>query len=364
MRKIPLLDYYRELGAEIGEFAGWFSPLWFTSNREEHLKVRSKVGLFDITHMTRIKIAGADSEKFLQRLLTKRVEKIKPGRMKYCLICRDDGGIMDDVTVFRHPGGNREFIMVANAITHDKIIRWLESNSENIDIEIENLTFKTSLFAIQGPESGLLTSKLIGVDVSGMKWFSGFEIKLNGLKTILTRSGYTGENGYELMIWSWDEDPLKKIWGKIIDLGATPCGLATRDSLRMEAGYPLYGQDMDEEVTPVEARLMHAVDLSKPDFIGKRAIEERMKLGAEKLLVGILMKERGVPRKGYRIFHGGEAVGELTSGTLSYSLGVGVGLGYLKSSLAKEGEEVLIEIHGRKRRAEVKLTPFIPWKIK
>ncbi|RLG08889.1 MAG: glycine cleavage system aminomethyltransferase GcvT [Thaumarchaeota archaeon] len=364
MRKIPLLDYHREMGAEIGEFAGWSSPLWFTSNRDEHLKVRSEVGLFDITHMTRIRIAGSDSERLLQMILTKKVEKIKPGRMKYCLICRDDGGIMDDVTVFRHSKEEKEFIMVSNAITHDKIIHWLESNSKNMDVEIEDLTFKTSLFAIQGPKSSQLTSKLVKVDVSGMKWFSGFELKLNGLKTILTRSGYTGENGYELMIWSWDENSLKKIWEEIVDLGAVPCGLATRDSLRIEAGYPLYGQDMSEEVTPVEARLMHAVDLSKPNFIGREAIEERMRLGVEKLLVGVLLKERGVPRRGYRIFHGEEVVGELTSGTLSYSLGVGVGLGYIKSSLAKEGEEILIEIHGRKRMSEVKLTPFVPWKIK
>ena len=364
MREIPLLDYYREMGAEIGEFAGWISPLWFTSNREEHLKVRSDVGLFDITHMTRMRIAGGDSEKLLQKILTKRVEKIRPGRMKYCLICRDDGGIMDDVTVFRHPGEAKEFIMVSNAITHDKIVNWLESNSRGMDVEVEDLTFKTSFLAVQGPRSSQLISKLIEADVSGMKWFSGFELKLNGLKTILTRSGYTGEDGYELMIWSWDENSLRRIWEEIVDLGATPCGLATRDSLRIEAGYPLYGQDMDESVTPVEARLMHAVDLSKPGFIGREAIEGRMRRGAERLLVGVLMKERGVPRRGYRLFHGDEVVGELTSGVLSYSLGVGVGLGYVKSGLAREGEEILVEIHGRRRISEVKLTPFIPWRIK
>ncbi len=364
MREIPLLDYYREMGAEIGEFAGWISPLWFTSNREEHLKVRSDVGLFDITHMTRIRITGGDSEKLLQKILTKRVEKIKPGRMKYCLICRDDGGIMDDVTVFRHPREVKEFIMVSNAITHDKIIEWLESNSENMDVRIEDLTFKTSFFAVQGPRSSQLISKLVEVDVSGMKWFSGFELKLNGLKAILTRSGYTGENGYELMIWSWNEAILRKIWERMVGFGATPCGLATRDSLRIEAGYPLYGQDMDESVTPVEARLMHAVDLSKPDFIGREAIEERMEHGAERLLVGVLMRERGIPRRGYRMFHGDEVVGELTSGILSYSLEVGVGLGYIKSRLAREGEEIIVEIHGKRRLSEVKLTPFIPWRIK
>ena len=364
MKDVPLLDFYSEIGAEIGEFAGWRSPLWFKSAREEHLSVRKSVGVFDITHMTRIQIYGEDSEKFLQRLVTKNVQKIKPGRMKYCLICNERGGIIDDITVYRRKDG-RGFYIVSNALTHDKVLdKMMKMAEEYEDAVVEDLTYKTGLFAVQGPMSAELVSDFTELDVSGMKWFSGAEFEHLGLKVLLTRSGYTGENGYEFLVWSWESEELKRFWEELIGRGATACGLAARDSLRLEAGYPLYGQDMDEDTTPVEARLDFAVDLSKEDFLGKTALE-RVWDKPRKILVGLQLTESGVPRRGYKIIDSeGEYVGEVTSGGLSYTLKRGIALGYVKPEIASTGEELKILIHGKPRRAEIKLTPFVPHRMK
>lgn len=356
-RETPLLNHYMGLGAEIGEFAGWRSPLWFTSAREEHLAVRSGTGVFDITHMTRIALKGPRAEETLQKNLTIKIEKVKPGRMKYCLMCNERGGIVDDLTVFRFQE-NGSFVIVSNALTHDKVI-------ERLGEEAEDLTFKTALFAVQGPGSLQLVERLTGLRVEGMKWFSGREIELMGLRILLTRSGYTGENGYEFLVWSWDEGRLKRLWDKIVELGATPCGLAARDSLRLEAAYPLYGEDMDEETTPIEARLIHAVDLSKPWFIGKEAVEKVAREKPKRLLVGLRMVERGVPRREYRVLgEGGEVLGEVTSGGFSFTLGIGIALGYVRPDYAVEGEQVKVDIRGKPRKAEVTLAPFVPHRMK
>ncbi|MEM3397969.1 MAG: glycine cleavage system aminomethyltransferase GcvT [Nitrososphaerota archaeon] len=366
MRKVPLLSYYSEAGAEIGEFAGWSTPLWFTSNREEHLAVRSSVGIFDVTHMTRIAVKGRDSEKLLQDVLTIDVEKLKPGKMKYCLMCNESGGIIDDLTVFRHPTDGELFIIVCNAITHDKVLAVLNQRAQNLDVEIMDLTSETSLYAVQGPKSLEVLSKSLGLDLSGLKWFSGVEYKIEDVYTLITRSGYTGENGYELMLWSWEIEKLKKIWSRIVKSGSTPCGLAARDSLRLEAGYPLYGQDIDEKVNPVDARLIFAVDLSKEFFVGKEAVEKA--IASEKprrLLVGFKIIERGIPRRGYRILsRDNRIVGETTSGGFSFTLGIGIGLGYVSSEYANEGEKLKLEVKDKYKEIEITLKPIIAHRMK
>lgn len=366
MRKIPLLSYYSEIGAEIGEFAGWMTPLWFTNNREEHLAVRDSVGIFDITHMTRIAVKGRDSEKLLQEVLTIDVEKLKPGKMKYCLICNEKGGIIDDLTVFRHPSDRGLFVIVCNAITHDKVLGKLYEISQKTDVEIMDLTFETSLYAVQGPRSVELMSKFSGIDLGKLKWFTGVDCKIDDTDALITRSGYTGEDGYELMLWSWDIDMLKKIWSNIVKLGSTPCGLAARDSLRLEAGYPLYGQDIDENINPVEARLTFAVDLSKRSFIGRDTVERAMKeLKPRRILIGFKTIERSIPRRGYRIlsrdYH---VVGETTSGGFSFVLGIGIGLGYIDPLYANEDERLKLEVKNKYKEIEVTLKPIIPHRMK
>lgn len=366
MKNTPLLSYYYSLGSEIGEFAGWRSPLWFTSNREEHISVRSGAGLFDITHMTRIAVKGRDAESLLQHILTIDVGKLKPGKMKYGLMCNDRGGIIDDLTVFKHPDRENFYIIVSNAITHDRVLKILEDNSEKLDVSIVDLTFETTLFALQGPKSMEIASKFTGRDLSGLKWFTGFEMIIYGIPVLVTRSGYTGENGYEFMIWTWDVDKLKKLWNMIIALGAAPCGLAARDTLRLEAGYPLYGQDIDEGVNPVESRLIFAVDLSKKSFIGKEAIERALTLEKPKrVLIGFKILERSIPRRGYRIISRDDRiVGETTSGGFSFILGIGIGLGYVKPEYANEGERLKLEVKDKHREIEITLKPIIPHSMK
>lgn len=366
LKNLPLLSYYSSLGAEIGEFAGWRSPLWFTSNREEHLSTRFGAGLFDITHMTRIAVMGRDAVRQLQHVLTIDVERLKPGKMKYCLMCNERGGIIDDLTVFKHPNKQDYFIIVSNAITHDRVLEKLLDHSRELDVEIVDLTFETTLFALQGPRSLELASKLTGRDLSIMKWFTGFETTINDIPVLITRSGYTGENGYEFMFWTWDMEELKKIWDKIVALGAAPCGLAARDSLRLEAGYPLYGYDMDEETNPIEARLEFAIDFSKEYFIGKEAIigiKECEEL--RRFLVSFKCIEKVIPRRGYEVLdEDGQLIGNVTSGGFSFILGIGIGLGYVKPRYAVEGERLKIKYKEGLREIEVTLKPIIPHRMK
>lgn len=366
MKKIPLLEYYSGMGAEIGEFAGWLTPLWFTSNREEHLAVRSGSGVFDLTHMTRISVRGREAERLLQNILTTDVESLRPGKMRYALMCNEAGGIMDDLTVLRHPDDKESFIMVCNAVTHEKVLRHLEHHSVDVDVEICDLTAETALYAVQGPRSTDLMSRLTGLELGGMKWFTGVRLVLRGVEALLTRSGYTGENGYELMLRTWEPERLKEIWNDIVKLGALPCGLAARDSLRLEAGYPLYGQDMDENVNPVEARLDFAVDLTKRHFIGKKAIEDALSRGPPKrLLVNFKVAERGIPRRGYAIVDsGGRVIGETTSGGFSFTLGIGIGMGYVEPASAKEGEKAWLDVKGKRKEIEITLKPIVPHRMK
>ena len=366
MKEIPLLPFYSSINAEIGEFAGWRSPLWFTSTREEHLAVRSGAGLFDITHMTRIAVNGRDAQTLLQHVLTIDIQRLKLGKMKYCLICNENGGIIDDLTVFRHPDKQDYFIIVSNAITHDKVLEELEKRSEKLDVEIQDLTFNTSLYALQGPRSLELASKFTGRDLSILKWFTGFETIIDDVPVLITRSGYTGENGYEFMFWTWDIEKLRKVWSRIIALGAAPCGLASRDSLRLEAGYPLYGIDMDEETNPIEARLDFAIDLSKEYFIGKEAIMKILESKqVRRFLVNLKSIEKAIPRRGYEILdRNNHKVGNVTSGGFSFIFGIGIGLGYVKPEYANEGEKLKIKYREKHREIEVTLKPVVPHKIK
>ncbi len=366
MKEPPLLSHYIGMNAEIGEFAGWRTPLWFTSNREEHTVVRSSAGLFDITHMTRIAVKGNQAPILLQNVLTIDVEKLKPGKMKYCLMCNEKGGIIDDLTVFKHSEKQNYFIIVSNAITHDRVLAELKEKSEKLDVEIEDLTFQTCLYAIQGPRSLEYASKFSGKDLSMLKWFAGFETEIHGVNTLITRSGYTGENGYEFMFWTWDAEKLRKIWEKIITLGVFPCGLASRDSLRLEAGYPLYGYDINEETNPIEARLDFAIDLAKEYFVGKEAIEKILETGEiERLLVGFKCLERGIPRRGYAITNMNyEVIGTVTSGGFSFTLGIGIGLGYVKREYANEEERLKIRFREKHKEIEITLKPIVPHRMK
>ncbi len=362
MNATPLLKLHKENGAEIGEFAGWKSPLWFTTVKEEHNAVRNKAGVFDISHMTRIRVRGLDSTKLLEGLLTRDVAKTKINRMKYCLMLNERGGIIDDVTFYRM--GDNDYIIVSNAVTRKRVTEWLQLNAENLDVEINDYTEHSLLLAIQGPEAQRYLEKILDKSLEAMKWFSGFETEFMGCSILVTRSGYTGEDGFELNTLSGCVESYEKIWMELLSAGLTPCGLACRDMLRLEAGYPLYGQDMDEDTTPFEAGLEWAVKTEKTSFIGREALVEAANRKPNTLLVGLEMLEQGIPRQHYKVYDiSAEEIGRVTSGVFSYSLGKGIALARINPEYAEENNTVYVEIHGRKRKAKVRRGPFVEHRI-
>jgi len=360
MKKPILLETHIEIGAEIGEFAGWRSPLWFSSVREEHEAVRNDAGVFDISHMTRIEIKGRDSTKLLEKLLTRDVAKTKISKMKYCLMLNENGGIIDDLTFYRR--SEDEYILVNNAITRERVVEWISQKAENMQVEINDYTEESILLALQGPNSPKYLERIFNVDTSGLKWFSGFEKEIMGCKALITRSGYTGEDGFELNITGGDEERYRRIWEEMLAAGVKPCGLAARDMLRLECAYPLYGQDMDENTTPYEARLEWAVTLEK-DFIGRERLEQLRNQQPSRLLVGLEMLEKAIPRRGYKIYKQEEEIGEITSGGMSYQLEKGIALAKIKTNHAKEENQAEVAIHGKPRRAKITLKPFIQYRI-
>lgn len=361
MRRTPLLSLHESLGAEIGDFAGWASPLWFEGVRQEHGAVRDGAGIFDISHMTRTVVRGGDAGKLLTRITSYNVSTLKEMRMKYCLILNEDAGIIDDVTVLRVAGDS--FLVVSNAATRERVVSWMLEHAVG-DVMVEDVTESTALLAVQGPASSKHVSEWLGEDVSGMKWFSGRITNFGGCTVLVTRSGYTGEDGFEICILCGVKENYVKIFERFTGAGVKPCGLACRDILRLEAGYPLYGQDMDERTTPLEARLEWAVRLDNEFFIGRDRYLELERVGPSKLLVGLEMVEQGIPRHGYRVLsQNDDTIGYVTSGGYSYSLGKGIALGYIQRQHVGEGVDVTVDIRGRKRRAKIRLGPFVKPRI-
>jgi len=359
LNETPLLPAHRERGAQIGEFAGWRSPISFTTVRHEHAAVRSKAGIFDISHMTRVLVEGEGCQDFLQKVFTANVYKIKQGRMKYGLLLNQEAGIIDDATLYRME--EQSFLLVSNAATRSRVLDWLLQHRA-AGVRVTDITAKTALLAIQGREAHTHLANLLGMSLQDMKWFSGRPLELGGRPALLTRSGYTGEDGFELFLLDGDAEYFKTVWDQLSSV-VTPCGLAARDMLRLECGYPLYGQDIDESMSAVEARLTWAVDMGK-DFIGKDALARRLERTPDKVLLGLRMEEAGIPRPHYKVFDShGRDVGLITSGGISYSLNRGVALLHIDPALADEGVEVLVDIRGAKRRGSITLKPFVEFRM-
>ena len=268
MKQIPLLSLHEKNAVEIGEFAGWKTVITFSSVREEHSAVRNSAAIFDISHMTRTKITGPRASKFLQELLTIDVEKLKQRRMKYGLMLNESGKIIDDVTVYKVD--ENTFLLVSNAVTRQRVVKWLSQHAST-HVAVEDITDFSAFFAVQGPEAAKHLSMLFG-DVSGFRWFEGDFRVFDGCQLLVTRSGYTGGDGFEIMVPCGGVELFEKIFSKFVGEGVKPAGLACRDVCRIEAGYPLSGQDFDESNSPAEAGLELAVKMDKACFIGKEAL--------------------------------------------------------------------------------------------
>jgi aminomethyltransferase len=348
LRRTPLYDEHKALGARIVDFAGWEMPVQYSGIKAEHEAVRNRVGLFDVSHMGEAVFRGPDAEEAVQRLVTRDVGRLDEGQAGYSAVCYEDGGTVDDVIVYRRPD---DFLVVVNASNREKDLEHFKDNVEDLNVEVADESDAWALLALQGPEAADILQNLTDADLSGLKPFRFVEGEVAGARTTISRTGYTGEDGFELYL-SPDDAP--RVWRELLEAGATPAGLGARDTLRLEAGMCLYGNELDPETTPLEAGIGFAVHLDKEqEFIGQEPLRQEKEEGLRKKLVGFEVEGRGIARHDYPARVGEEDVGRVTSGTLSPTLGKAIGLA-LVSPAVEDRFEVVI----RDRPVEVRTVPL------
>ena len=361
-RRTHVYEYHRKHG-NVVEYAGFDLSVWFEGIIPECHSVRNNCGIFDVSHMGRVLAEGKGAESFLNQLTTNDVSKLAVGRGQYSLLCNPKGGIMDDLTIFRI--GSIRYLVVYNAGNRDKNWNWLLKNRPRNDVTLSDVSDNVAMFAVQGPRVGVVLWNVSGVKLEEVEKYGTRDVKVAGVPCLLTRSGYTGEDGFEIYVWNTSvKEPSNavKVWEKLLsggrELGICPVGLGARDVLRLEAGMCLYGNDIDKNTSPVEAKLNWVVRLEKPDFVGKNVIVGLKEKGPNRVRVGFKMKERGIPRQSQDIFVDAEAVGKVSSGTFSPTLSIGIGMGYVPPSLAAVGETISVGIRDRRVQAEVVKLPF------
>jgi aminomethyltransferase len=361
-KRTSLYETHVAAGARMIEFAGWEMPVQYTGVLEEHKTVREYAGLFDLSHMGELFFFGPDALATLQYLTTNDVANIAVGQAQYSLLCLPTGGIVDDIVIYRLDDG---YMVVVNAANLDKDVAWIQSQLRG-DVTFENRSAATALLAIQGPLAAEILGKLTTTNLDAIYNFEACKGKVAGVEAIISRTGYTGEDGFELY---FDDQYAPKLWSELLrigtPLGLVPVGLGARDTLRLEAKLSLYGNDLDENTTPLEAGLGYFVKLAKEAFIGKEALMKQKADGIGRKLVGFVMQERGIPRHGYPLLSAdGKKVGVVTSGSVSPSTGKEIGLGYVESSLANPGETIYVEVRGKAKAAEIIKGRFVEAKTR
>lgn len=361
MPKVQIQEFHDKNG-NLTDFAGFNLPVWFKGIIPEAMAVRNAAGIFDVSHMGRVIIKGKDSAKLLDNVTTNDVASLKIGQGQYSLICNPEGGIKDDVTVFRL--GEQEHLVVYNAGNRSKDYDWIVTKSRGLDVSVSDVSDSVAMFAVQGPKSRRIVGSLSKDNLDVVPRFGWAWTELAHMKTLVTQTGYTGEDGFEVYVWdSPVTNPAKAIavWDKLLEAGKPygiePCGLGARDLLRLEAGMCLYGTDMDENTNPYEAKLNFVVKLNK-DFIGKQRLQAIKEKGTPRVRVGLLTVNRVIPRHGFGITCEGKPVGTVSSGTLSPLLNSGIAMGYVQRELAREGQLVDIQVRERVEKAKIVRTPF------
>ncbi|MGH4052389.1 MAG: glycine cleavage system aminomethyltransferase GcvT [Clostridium sp.] len=349
----PLYNAYKQYGGKIIEFAGWAMPLQYEGIINEHEAVRNAAGLFDVSHMGEVEIRGADATKFLQNLVTNDISVLKDNQILYTLMCYENGGIVDDLLVYKF--SDEHFYLVINACNIEKDFLWMFKSSDIYDVEITNSSWNIAQIAIQGPKAQKILQKISDKDLNDIKFFNfNSDVHLDGIKCIVSRTGYTGEDGFEIYT---QIDKIEKLWHKLLNIGAIeglkPAGLGCRDTLRFEACLPLYGNEISKDITPLEAGLSYFVKLQKHEFIGKNALLKQQSEGLKRKLVGVEMKDRGIPRHGYEVTMLGRKIGFVTTGYSSPTIKKNIGLALIDSKYSQLGTEIEIEIRGKSLKAEV-----------
>jgi len=359
MQQTPLIQQHRAASAKLIDFAGWEMPIQYTGVVDEYHTVRSKAGLFDVSHMGRLVVGGTGAAGFLQRLTTNNVYGLAVGQAHYSMVCNEQGGIKDDIFVYRT--AETEFLLCVNASNRTKILDWISTHHQAADqCRIEDCSSALAQIAIQGPVSREILLDLGAERIGALKLHHACESRLVGIPCFVARTGYTGELGYELNV---DAEQAAKLWDRMMETGRArglkPAGLGARDLLRLEMGYLLYGNDIGEDTTPLEADVAWAVNFQKGDFVGSRALLAQKEAGVRRRLVGFELLEKAVPRHGFKVLSSqSQVIGEVTSGNLSPLLQKGIGLAYVPLPYAEPGTAILIDIRGTGVPAQIVKTPF------
>ncbi len=371
--RTPLYAWHASHNGRIVEFGGWEMPVQYSSIVDEHHAVRNAAGLFDISHMGRLSFSGLDAEPFLSDLLTCRVDNLVDGQIRYGLVCQENGGVLDDILVYKLDAMN--FGLVVNASNRNKIVAWIQQHAANLnpadhalDFEFVDQTNSSAMIAVQGPKAlGILSSLTTStIAIGSLKYYSGCAATVAGIEAYISRTGYTGEDGFEITISAGPtqslEQPSTTLWEKLLAAGQAdgiqPCGLGCRDTLRLEAAMPLYGHELNEAIDPLTAGLSFAVKLDKPSFIGQASLVEIKADPGEKVRVGLKLASRRIAREHSEVYAGEARIGEVTSGTFSPTLEQSIAMAYVNKSHATPGTSIDVDIRGKREAAAVVALPF------
>lgn len=363
LKKTPVFPEYAQYGGKTIDFGGWDLPVQFSGIKEEHEATRTKAGLFDVSHMGEITVKGTKAFEFLQKMTTNDISKLTPKKAHYTFLCYENGGVVDDLIVYMLEENN--YFLVVNAANTDKDYEWLKKHNayDSSELEVINESNDYAQLAIQGPLAQSILQELTNKNLDEIKFFQfETEVTFNAIedKGLISRSGYTGEDGFEIYI---SPNSVAKLWNLILetgkDQGLIPAGLGARDTLRFEANLPLYGQELSENISPIEAGLKFAVKVNKEsDFIGKEALKKQIENGPNRKIVGIEMIDKGIPRADYEVLYEGKVIGHVTSGTQSPTLKKNVGRAIIDADYAEIGTELLIQVRKRQLKAKIVPTPF------
>jgi aminomethyltransferase len=348
--RTPLYQRHVVLGGKLIDFAGWEMPVTYEGVREEHMAVRTHAGMFDVSHMGEVEVEGPGALVFLQRMLSNDVAAIGIGGAQYSCLCNEDGGVLDDLFAYRL-GGDR-YLLVTNAANHKADLAWLGRWSRGFDVAVRDVADRYAMLAVQGPHARTIVAAALAVELPARMRIG--TVRLGNRPALVCGTGYTGEAGVELLI---DPEIAPAIWAELLDAGIVPCGLAARDTLRLEACFHLHGNDLSTERNPIEAGLGWCCR-EATGFIGAEAIARARAEGTEQSLAPFRIEGAGIPRQGNPVLAGGEEVGVVTSGSFSPSLEIGIGMAYLRSDLAKPGTEVEIDVRGKRRAARIASKPL------
>ena len=362
-KRTPLYDEHIRMKAKMVDFAGWDMPIQYTSIIEETKAVRNSVGVFDVSHMGEIYIEGPQAIEFVNYVITNDFASIKFGDAVYSPMCKEDGGIIDDLIAYKID--SEKALLVVNAANKDKDYEWLKEKAKGFNVSVVDRSDELALIAVQGPKAEELLQKMADIMLSEIGFYQFKNGRIRGIKAQISRTGYTGEDGFELLV---EADAAVPLWRSILEygeeFGIKPAGLGARDLLRLEASYLLYGNDMDETTNPIEAGLSWTVKFDKGDFIGKEALLKVKEEKPKRKLVGMILEGRNIARHGYKIFKDGEEIGFITSGGYSPTLEKSIALGYVKVPYNKKGTELEVEVRKKTVKAEVVKLPFYRGSVK